>query len=567
MTSRVGSILIAMLLGVVALIAAIVIVVLVDGDGRAEDAAVVVSSLRDDDIVLLGEPIEIRVTVRDTEPVTSVELVVDDEPVGRDAQPVEDPTQGDFIATFSWAPERLGFADLTIRAVSVSGKVSELTFRVEVTDDPSRLPATLQVGVLSPRSAQRVPVDESLAVLVQAGGDVGEPAATFTLEVDGLEVDSAPAETSEGGGSVAVLNWTPRAPGVVTLRVRARTLSGQEGVTEVTVEVVGEAVTEGGGAGSPADDDSDQLGLLSIRDPQDGDEFPYAEDLSIDLDIAAEDTGRIVNLEVYVNADFLLNLEPDRLPDGSYRLSIPFQPPAPGDYSVQAVAFSESGQRFDARVEIRVLEGEESTEGPLPDLVPLAITVGEGNRVVVTVANQGEAAIQSATVLISVERTADRVLLAETEKTLTLSRGGSQAITLPTVLNEELEITVLLDGGNAVAELDEGNNEITALFQPAVGPDLVAQGLELSQDRRAIVRIGNVGAANFSGTLRVLLLFNGQAAEQLSFTGVLAVQGSLTLTGATPIEGAGELSAIIDPGNEIAEANEGNNLVTITITP
>ena len=110
-------------------------------------------------------------------------------------------------------PSGSASADLTIRAVSVSGKVSELTFRVEVTDDPSRLPATLQVGVLAPRSAQRVPVDESLAVLVQAGGDVGEPAATFTLEVDGLEVDSTPAETSESAASVAVLNWTPRAPG------------------------------------------------------------------------------------------------------------------------------------------------------------------------------------------------------------------------------------------------------------------------------------------------------------------------------------------------------------------
>jgi subtilase family serine protease len=98
-------------------------------------------------------------------------------------------------------------------------------------------------------------------------------------------------------------------------------------------------------------------------------------------------------------------------------------------------------------------------------------------------------------------------------------------------------------------------------------PDLVAQGLELSLDRIAIVRVANVGASPYSGTITVRIVFNGETIEELQFSGSLAVQGSLTLSGSRPIEGEGQLSAIVDPANQIAESNEGNNAVAIVVTP
>ena len=78
MTSRVGSLLVAGFLGAIALVAVVVIIILTD-DGEANDSAVFETSLRDGDIVLIGDPTEIRVTVKDDEPITRISLFVDGE--------------------------------------------------------------------------------------------------------------------------------------------------------------------------------------------------------------------------------------------------------------------------------------------------------------------------------------------------------------------------------------------------------------------------------------------------------------------------------------------------------
>ena len=569
MTSRVGSLIVVGLLGILAVIAAVVIVILLDDNGAADDSALIsVSPLRNGDLVLLGEPTEIRVTVRDDEPVAGVSLLVDGTVIVRDATPVFDPAQGTFSATLSWVPDRLGFVTITIKTLGLSGEESETEFGVEVTDDPALVAAALQVSILAPLPFQRVALNRPLSVLTQARSE--EEITAFTLEVEGVQVDETTARESQSGAEVGVLAWTPSVEGETVLRVRARTASGAEDVAEVRVEVVSEALVAGDETTTAEDAASGAEGVLAIGTPEDQAEFDFSEDLSIDVSIVAVDTGRLLNMELYVNGMLFASVQPQQLADGSYRLTIPFQPPEAGRYELEAVAISELGDRFDDQVQIEVVgeeaEAEEEPAG-LPDLVPTSVGVGEGNAVVVTIANQGDVPIQSTSILVSVTRSADGLLLDEATVTLALSPGGARTVTLPVALAEAIEITVIIDTADVVAEADEGNNAISTRFEPPTRPDLVARELQLSLDRIAIVRIDNVGTVNYSGQIRVLVLFNGEMVEQLSFTGVLAVQGSLTLSGSTLIEGAGQLSAVVDPTNEIAEANESNNTVTIDVAP
>ncbi|MEE9277440.1 MAG: CARDB domain-containing protein [Dehalococcoidia bacterium] len=565
MTSRVGSLLVASFLAALAVVAVVVIVILVD-DGAGDDSAVIVPSLREDDLVLLGEPIEIQVIVRDTEPVTRVELAVDGDPTAA-VTPVEDPVQGDFSATLSWIPQRLGFAQLTITATSLSGRQSDLQFRVEVTDDPARIASTFQLTILAPLPRQLVVIDTPL--IVRARAQAGASIAVFVLEANGVRVGEVNAQP-QGAAATGALPWRPTTLGPAVLRVIARTVNGDEQAADVTVEVVTEVAGILEQESEEADSEALGRGNIAIQHPLQEAEFLFAEDLIIDVDIAVSETGPLRSLELYVNNTLLLGVERERLLSGDFGTTIRFEPPQPGEYTLEVVAISESGERYDDEVTIQVVDPdaeEEEALDALPDLIPLAVRAGADNAIVVTLANQGGAAFSSTIILVSVIRSADGTVLDEATVNLALSIGGEREITLPIFLTEALAITVVLDSGGALAESNEANNEIAVIFQPVARPDLLAQGLELSLDRLVIVRISNVGTVTVSGEIVVLLLFNGEVVEQIAFTGVLDPQGLLQLSGSVPIVGGGELSAIVDPNNTIVEANEGNNTITIVVAP
>ncbi len=124
---------------------------------------------------------------------------------------------------------------------------------------------------------------------------------------------------------------------------------------------------------------------------------------------------------------------------------------------------------------------------------------------------------------------------------------------------------MVVDTANAVDESNEDNNTIATVFEPLSRPDLAPTNLQISSDLFPIVSLLNAGEEVAAGPISVLILFNGVATERLTVGQDLSVQGSLTLAGSIPIEGDGQLSAIIDPDNTIAEADESNNSVTITI--
>ncbi len=557
MTSRVGSIVVAGLLVVLAVIAIVLILTLVDDDGGTDDSLVSLS-LREGDTVGLGLRTEIQVTARDSEPITEVRLLVDGVLQTR-AQPIFDPASGDFSAILLWdSPESLGEATITVIALNESGEKIESEIVVTVVD-PSELAEEQRsrppLTILSPQQNDRVALDQPLAVLVRGPGDA--EITSFVLEVDGVIVDEVEATTATGGEAQGVLVWQPTRAGLATLRIRARSDLQEISATEVIIEVVSGPIRG-------SEDETDDEGLLQILTPDNNSEFEFSEGLVIPLSVAVEDAGILTALEFYVNAELVSTITPEPLADDLYRVEIPFEPDEPGNYVLQIVAITEDDRRLDDTIVINV-GGEEDEEEALPDLAPTAVTVGDGNAILLTLANNGGASLQSEAVLVSVVRAADGILLDETTLDVTLAGGGSRNFTLPVRLTEALEITIIVDTLNAIAESNEENNAITTLFEPIARPDLVTQALELNQNGVAIVRVGNAGAADMVGTISVLLLFNGEVVEQLSFSGVLAQQGSLTLTGNVPISGAGQLSAIVDPDNLVAETNEGNNSLTIDV--
>lgn len=576
MTSRAGSLIVAVFLGGVTLLAVFLILILTGDDDDAGGNALLQLSLDNGDVVLLGDPVELRVVARDDEPVTRIELKVDGVLISGD-RPVEDPANGTFSATLSWVPDREGSVSVEVEVLSLSGLVTTRVVQVEVTQNAALVRSAPRLTIVSPPPLQRVPRGVPLAVLVQAQSD--DPIVQFTLEVGDVVVDTVEAGADQSRGEPVTLHYTPTADGIVVLRVRATTSGDADGIAELTIEAVAAELVE---QAAQADEEevSGEAGILSIRNPADGDEIEFSEGLEIEVVIDTVKTGTLQSIELYVNAVLTQSVREEPRADGSYLLTLPFRPGTTGTYALEVVATSTRNQRFDSRVDITVVapEGEEEEppdEDPTEeeetaqraDLTPRAVTVGEGNTVVIEVANAGTEPMGPTPVLFSVTRTADGLLLAEQVVILALGAGESRLVPLDLGLTETIDVTVIVDTTNVIQESNENNNTITSVFEPLSRPDLVAQDLQLSSDGLPIVSLVNAGSDTASGPIVVLILFEGLVLERLSVAQDLATKGTLTLAGSVPVEGAGQLSAIVDPDNAIAEADEANNSITVSIAP
>ncbi len=592
MTSRVGSLLVAGFLGAIALIAIVVIMILTD-TGQPRDSAVIVASLRDDQVVLLGDPTEIRVTVTDDEPITRIALFVDGEPIAADAQPVHDPAQGAYSASIPWLPERLGFVTISVAAQGLSGEESLIEFRVEVTDDASRLGGGLTVNATRMSAAAPV-VNEPLQVQARARSQEAA-VVRFRLVVGGTLVAEAGAAESEPGVYDGLLEWTPAQAGAVTAEIFAQAADGTEASTQIMFDVLGAAAPAPSAAEQPREQESaaEQAapvdeGFLSIQTPADGAGFRWADDLEVEIVVFADGVGRLVGMTLFVDTVPIANVEGlQPLGDGAYSLSIPWEPSGEGTFRLEVVAISDTNRRYDDRVTVTVDPDEEEEDGEedeedeeggdedeepadeeaLADLTPTAIDVGTGQSVVVTITNAGEGNLAGAPILVSLTRAADGLVLDEATVVLTLPAHRSQVVELPISLTDALEITVVVDRDNAIEESDESNNTISATFAPPSRPDLVAQALQLQSDRTVFVRVTNVGGSPAEPPIAVLIVLDGLVVDELSYDGPgpLAPQGTLDLQGAVIIGAGQSLSAIVDPANGIAESNDGNNAITISI--
>ena len=582
MSSRVGSLLVAGFLGAIALVAVVVIIILTD-DGEATDSAVIVTSLRDGDVLLIADPTEIRVTVTDDEPITRISLFVDGEPIAADAQPVNDPAQGTYSASIPWQPVRLGLVTISVTAQGLSGEESTLEFQVEVTDDPGRLGG--EVTVSATRTSPGVlAVNETLRLQARARAQ-DAIVVRFRLEIDGVAVAESGALESEPGVFDGILEWVPTAAGTVQAEVFAETTDGSEASTLILLDVLSADEAASAEEEEEAAEEEEQAsaqgeqGFLSIQTPAEGASVRFSDELEVEIVVFADGVGTLVGMTLFVDTVPIANVEGlQPLGDGTYSLTIPWQPAGEGSFILEVVAVSDTNRRFDDRVTITVEpedgeeeEDEEETtdEEAAVDLVPTAIDVGSGQSVVVTITNAGEGNLADTPVLISLTRALDGVVLDEATVLLTLPAGRSQAVELPISLTEALEITVVVDSDNSVEESDEANNTISTTFAPPSRPDLVPQALQLQANGTVFVRITNVGGSAAEPPITVLIVLDGVVIEELSFPGPgpLMPQGTLDLPGSVVIEGGGSLSAIVDPSNGIAESNDGNNAITITIAP
>ncbi|MCZ6708017.1 MAG: hypothetical protein O7A71_08750 [Chloroflexi bacterium] len=575
MTSRAGSLIVAVFLGGFSLVAVILIVILTGGDGDQDGSALLGTSLRDGDVVLLGEPIEIRISARDDEPVVRFALLVDGTLITQTVADDADDS-GTFSGSLSWIPDRLGVVTLTVEAQSISGATTTREIRVEVSDSLQRVRAALRLTVVSPSALQRLPVTRPVGILVRAESD--DPVTRLELELNGITLESVLVQPEESGDSLFSLSYTPSGEGIVTLRIRAFTAGGNEGVTELTVEFVPDELAPGEEEDESPDEVSGENGILVIRNPIDLEEIDFEAGLTIEIEIEAFDTGLLQSIELYVNTLLTQSVSAEPFADGSYRVVLPFNPGAPGAYTVEVVAISTRNLRFDARVDITLREPqdeepppdeeqEDPADRPQPDLIVFGLAVGESNTVVVTVQNVGQEPVGPVQILITVIRTADSLLLAEEIIPLVLGPGEGRLVQLELGLTDTIDITVIVDTANTVDEANEDNNTLSGVFEPLSRPDLVAQELEISEDGLPIVSLVNAGSDVANGPIAVVILFNGVAVERLSVPQDLPSQGTLTLAGSIVLEGGGQLSAIVDPDNAIAEADETNNTITIEIAP
>ena len=588
MTSRVGSLLVAGFLGAIALVAVVVIIILTD-DTDANESAVIVTSLRDGQVVLIGDPTEIRVSVTGEEPITRISLFVDGEPIAADAQPVNDPAQGTYSASIPWQPLRLGFVTISVTAQGLSGEESMLEFRVEVTDDPARLGGDVTVSATRTSGGQ-IAVNETLRLQARARAQ-DAIVVRFRLEVEGVAVAESSAVESEPGVYDGVLEWVPTVAGTVQAEIVAETADGSEVRTLILLDVVSaeDAAAAQSAQAAEAEEDGEEPGeeqaavaadegFLSIQTPVEGATIRFAEDLEVEIVVFADGVGTLIGMTLFVDTVPITNVEGlQPLGDGAYSLTIPWEPAAEGSFLLEVVAVSDTNRRFDDRVTVTIGpadgepedEVEEEPADAAVDLVPTAIDVGSGQSVVVTITNAGEGNLANTPVLVSLTRAIDGLVLDEATVLLTLPAGRSQAVELPISLTDSLEITVVVDSDNAVDESDESNNTISATFDPPSRPDLIPQALQLQPDGTVFVRITNIGGSPAEPPISVLIVHDGVVVEELSFggPGPLTPQGTLDLRGSVVIEGGGSLSAIVDPANGIAESNDGNNAITITLAP
>lgn len=420
MGSRIGSIAILLVIG--GIVAAVVVVInrLDLLDTGQPDAPVMVVSLDEGELVLLGEPQSITVTISSGSPIATLELLVDDAKIA-DVVPPYSEDRGAWIGSFIWTPERLGFANVRIIALDADGIEFARDIRVEVTNDQARVAAAIRVEVLGISPFQQFAAGSTIRLAISASGS--QPIERFDMLVNGRRVASvipvlepvpehdeacqdneAKEQCDALGGAVdercecaivqprylARIDWTPGETGEVEVTITAVDAAGRSESQTVPVVLVLQ------GASSPtresnqqqqespaeegrpnADAEADGARAARIETPSDGERFTYDSDFELDIVLVARNVGAVASALLYLTPiapdntlgnSILLHSSEDH-PTGDYRelvVDVERFITGSGSYELQLVVFTPEDERYDHRIVIHVVAVAEQDDAESP---------------------------------------------------------------------------------------------------------------------------------------------------------------------------------------------------------
>ncbi len=627
MGSRVGSIAILMVIG--GIVAAVVIVIsrLDLLDTGEPDAPVMVLSIDEGELVLLNEPLSITVTISSGNPITTLELFVDEISIFS-TLPAYSADRGTWIGSFVWTPERLGFADITVVALDDQGVESVRTIKVEVTDDQARVAAALRVQVLGIAPLQRFLSGTEIHIAISATGN--QPIERFDMLVNGEFVASVTPVRNEDGQYIAAFIWTPSNTGEVEVTIVAIDASGRQESETIPVLLVPqdgsaptrEAQDEAGP--EPESDSSEEdatvgVGEARIESPQDGQRFTLDSDLSIDVKLAARNVGAVASALLYITP-----VAPDNTL-GSSVLIHSSEGHAPGDYSeritdverwitssgsyeLQLVVFTPDDERYDDRIMIRVVavadggddrsdELQQDDEPPAGDQIDLAIVTArqaedDRQRLNVSIKNQSTVDIERTDVVITVVDARDGAELASAAVTLGIESDALRTIPLDLDLEPavDVEAFVLLE---ALVDTDTSNNRLSITLtgppedQPERGqddqadqqesqgqpepagpsPDLTFLDVQATNDGYILMTVINSGAGTAETFFIVITDQSGEQLETISRRDgdaqALGPGDTEILTSLQPHSGTVNITVVV--GGDSVEEELDNNRITFQI--
>lgn len=627
MGSRVGSIAILMVIG--GIVAAVVIVIsrLDLLDTGEPDAPVMVLSIDEGELVLLNEPLSITVTISSGNPITTLELFVDEISIFS-TLPAYSADRGTWIGSFVWTPERLGFADIKVVALDDQGVESVRTIKVEVTDDQARVAAALRVQVLGIAPLQRFLSGTEIHIAISATGN--QPIERFDMLVNAEFVASVTPVRNEDGQYIAAFIWTPSNTGEVEVTIVAVDASGRQESETIPVLLVpqdGSAPTREAQdeAGPEPESDSSAeaatvgVGEARIESPQDGQRFTLDSDLSIDVELAARNVGAVASALLYITP-----VAPDNTL-GSSVLIHSSEGHAPGDYSeritdverwitssgsyeLQLVVFTPDDERYDDRIMIRVVavadggddrsdDRQQDDEPPAGDQIDLAIVTArqaedDRQRLNVSITNQSTVDIERTDVVITVVDARDGAELASAAVTLGIESDALRTIPLDLDLEPavDVEAFVLLE---ALVDTDTSNNRLSITLtgppedQPERGqddqadqqesqgqpepagpsPDLTFLDVQATNDGYILMTVINSGAGTADTFFIVITDQSGEQLETISRRDgdaqALGPGDTEILTSLQPHSGTVNITVVV--GGDSVEEELDNNRITFEI--
>ena len=487
MGSRIGSIAILLVIG--GIVAAVVVVInrLDLLDTGEPDAPVMVVSLDEGELVLLGEPQSITVTISSGSPIATLELLVDEAKVA-DVVPPYSEDRGAWIGSFIWTPDRLGFANVRIVALDADGIESVRDIRVEVTDDQARVAAALRVTVLGIAPLQQFPTGTTILLAISATGS--QPIERFEMLVnDNFVVAITPRLDETTGRYSATIDWTPGEKCEVDVTINAVDAAGRSESQTIPVILVPQGgLTECNDADPSqeqnnteersAEDGSaaEEVGTARIDTPADGQRFTYDSNFELDVVLVAPNVGAVASALLYLTPiapdntlgnSVLIHSSEDH-PTGDYReliVDVERFITSSGSYELQLVVFTPEDERYDHRIVIHVVavadqdddesqdvEGDEqSASGEEIDLAIVTARQSDDDRarLNVTITNDSSVDIDRTDVVITVIEASSGAELASAAVTLGIESGALRTIPLDLDLDpgERIEALVVLEAG------------------------------------------------------------------------------------------------------------------------